>query len=94
MTADYANLFETEFRPRRALAAKTRRLLARTVWAGLFLVRPRLALAILRERANTSGMKILRPLAVFLAGAMLMGAAPKDDPHAWTEEIEGEQALD
>ena len=50
MTADYANLFETEFRPRRALAAKTRRLLARTVWAGLFLVRPRLALAILRER--------------------------------------------
>ncbi len=46
MTADYANLFETEFRPRRRLT----RTLARVVWAGLFLIRPRLALAILRER--------------------------------------------
>lgn len=45
-TLDYAQLFETHFRPRRRL----RRTLALMVWAGLFLVRPRLALAIWRER--------------------------------------------
>jgi hypothetical protein len=43
---DYAELFETEFRPSR----RVRRALARVLWAGLFLVRPRLALEILRER--------------------------------------------
>ncbi len=45
-TLDYAQVFETEFRPRRRL----RRALARAVLAGLFLIRPRLALAIWRER--------------------------------------------
>lgn len=46
-TLDYAQVFETEFRPR----ARLRRLLARALWAGVFLIRPRLALAIWRERA-------------------------------------------
>ncbi|MFN3585216.1 hypothetical protein [Phenylobacterium sp.] len=46
-TLDYAQVFETRFRPR----ARLRRLLALAVWAGLFLIRPRLALAIWRERA-------------------------------------------
>jgi hypothetical protein len=45
-TLDYAHLFETQFRPRRRL----RRTLALVMWAGLFLVRPRLALSIWRER--------------------------------------------
>lgn len=45
-TLDYAQLFETEFRPRRRL----RRLAARVILAGLFLVRPKLALSIWRER--------------------------------------------
>ncbi|MCR5875994.1 hypothetical protein LRS10_18685 [Phenylobacterium sp. J426] len=45
-TLDYAHLFETEFRPRRRL----RRAAARVLLAGLFLVRPRLALSIWRER--------------------------------------------
>ena len=45
--ADYAELYETEFRPRR----RARRLLARVLWTGLFLVNPRLALQIWRERA-------------------------------------------
>ena len=45
-TLDYAQVFESEFRPSRRL----RRAVARVVWAGLFVVRPRLALAILRER--------------------------------------------
>ena len=45
-TLDYAQLFETQFRPRRRL----RRTLALMVWAGLFLVRPRLALSIWRDR--------------------------------------------
>ena len=48
-TLDYAQVFETEIRPRRGL----RRLLARAVWAGLFLVRPDLALTIWRERNFT-----------------------------------------
>lgn len=43
-TLDYASLFETEYRPRRRL----RRVVARLVWAGFFLVRPRLALEIWR----------------------------------------------
>ena len=42
---DYAKLFETEFRPRR----RFRRALARVMWAGLFLVRPRLALDMWRR---------------------------------------------
>ena len=38
--ADYAELYETEFRPRR----RARRVLAYVVWAGLLLIRPKLAL--------------------------------------------------
>jgi hypothetical protein len=45
-TLDYATLYETEVRPSRRL----RRALALAVWAGLFLVRPRLALRVWRER--------------------------------------------
>jgi hypothetical protein len=45
MTAiDYANVYELEVRRRRP------RPLVLAVWAGLFLVRPRLALQIWRER--------------------------------------------
>jgi len=45
-TLDYAQVFENEYRPRRRI----RRAVARVMWAGLFVVRPRLALEILRER--------------------------------------------
>ena len=45
-TLDYAHLFETEIRPRRR-----RRALALAIWSGLFLLRPRLAVAIWRERS-------------------------------------------
>jgi hypothetical protein len=45
--ADYANLYETEIRPRRR---GLRYMWVLTVWAGLFLVRPGLALAIWRQR--------------------------------------------
>jgi hypothetical protein len=45
--ADYAELYETEIRPRRW---KLKRLAVLAVWGGLFLIRPRLALAIWRER--------------------------------------------
>ena len=45
--ADYANLYETEFRPRRK---RLRYLGVLAVWVGLFVVRPRLALAIWREK--------------------------------------------
>ena len=48
MTADYANLYELEFRPRR----RARRALVLAVWAALFLVRPKLAMAIWRERRH------------------------------------------
>jgi hypothetical protein len=44
--ADYAQFYEREFRPGR----HGRRILARLLWAGLFVIRPRLALAIWRER--------------------------------------------
>ena len=44
--ADYANLYETRIRPRRR---GLRYLGVLLVWGGLFLVRPRLALAIWRE---------------------------------------------
>ena len=44
MTAvDYASLYEIQIRPRR-------RLLARVVWVGLFLIRPKLAISVWRER--------------------------------------------
>jgi hypothetical protein len=46
ITLDYARVYETEVRRRTPL----RRAAALTVWAGLFLVRPRLAVAIWRER--------------------------------------------
>ena len=46
--ADYAHLYETEIRPRRR---GLRYLGVLIVWAGLFLLRPRLALSIWRERA-------------------------------------------
>lgn len=46
IVSDYANVFELEFRLRR----RGRRVVARLVWAGLFLVRPNLALQIWRER--------------------------------------------
>ena len=45
-TLDYAQVFENEYRPSRRI----RRAVARVVWAGLFVVRPRLAIEILRER--------------------------------------------
>jgi hypothetical protein len=44
-TLDYAQIFETEIRPRRR-----RRALALALWTGLLLVRPKLALEIWRER--------------------------------------------
>ncbi|MFL5294768.1 MAG: hypothetical protein ACJ798_00150 [Phenylobacterium sp.] len=46
--ADYASLYETEIRPRRR---RLRYMLVLAVWAGLFVVRPSLALTIWRERA-------------------------------------------
>ena len=46
IVSDYANVFELEFRLRR----RGRRAIALMVWAGLFLVRPNLALSIWRER--------------------------------------------
>lgn len=46
--ADYANLYETEIRPRRW---GMRYLGVLAVWGALFLVRPGLALTIWRERA-------------------------------------------
>lgn len=49
-TLDYARLFETEFRPRRRLVVRLRRAVARTILVGLFVIRPRLALAIWRDR--------------------------------------------
>lgn len=45
-TLDYAQVFENEYRSSRRI----RRAVARIVWAGLFVVRPRVALEILRER--------------------------------------------
>ena len=45
--ADYAHLYETEIRTRRR---SLRYLGVLIVWAALFLVRPRLAVAIWRER--------------------------------------------
>jgi hypothetical protein len=47
--ADYANLYETEIRPRQR---GLRYLAVLAVWVGLLLIRPRLALQIWRERAQ------------------------------------------
>jgi hypothetical protein len=47
IVADYAALYENEFRRRRY---NLRYIWVLAVWAALFLVRPRLALAIWRER--------------------------------------------
>ena len=52
MTAlDYAQVYETEFRPSRRL----RRAVARVLWVGLLIVRPSLALQVLAERRSTAG---------------------------------------
>jgi hypothetical protein len=48
--ADYAELFETEIRPRRRAASRARKALAWTLWTALLIIRPKLALEILRER--------------------------------------------
>ncbi len=48
-TLDYASFYELQVRPRRA--RQLRRALARALWAGLLLVRPKLAIQIWRERA-------------------------------------------
>ena len=45
-TLDYAAIYEAEFRP----ARRVRRAVARVIWAGLFVLRPRVALEILRTR--------------------------------------------
>ena len=49
---DYAQVFETEIRPRRRAVSRARRAAAYLVWGGLFLIRPRLALQILRETTD------------------------------------------
>ena len=48
--ADYANLYETVLRPRRRSGLRRAGVLL--VWLGLFAVRPRLALAIWRDRRS------------------------------------------
>jgi hypothetical protein len=50
-TLDYAQVFEAQYRPSRRL----RRLVARALWLGLLVVRPRLALSILAEYRSTHG---------------------------------------
>lgn len=50
--ADYAEVFETEIRPRRRPASRLRRIAAWALWCGLLLIRPKLALEILRERGS------------------------------------------
>jgi hypothetical protein len=46
MTAlDYASVYENEYRPSR----RVRRALARVLWVGLLVVRPSLALQVLRD---------------------------------------------
>ena len=46
--ADYAEVYELDIRPRRR--RRVLKLFAHVVWAGLFLIRPRLALRIWHER--------------------------------------------
>lgn len=49
MTAlDYAQVYENEYRPSRRL----RRAVARVLWVGLLLVRPGLAMQVLREASG------------------------------------------
>ncbi len=48
--ADYANVYETEIRPRSRRMGGLRYLGVLAVWGVLFLLRPELALAIWRER--------------------------------------------
>jgi|GEM_PF-889295 len=50
--ADYAEVFEHDIRPRRRPARRLRRAAAWALWCGLLLIRPRLALRILRERSR------------------------------------------
>ncbi|WP_411287278.1 hypothetical protein [Phenylobacterium sp.] len=50
LAIDYANVFETQVRPRRRLGGKLRYAGVVAVWGGLFVIRPRLALQILAER--------------------------------------------
>jgi len=50
--ADYAEVFEHDIRPRRRPARRLHRAAAWALWCGLLLVRPRLALRILRERSR------------------------------------------
>jgi hypothetical protein len=50
--ADYARLYESEIRTRTRAATRARRALAWALWTALLLVRPRLALDILRERSR------------------------------------------
>jgi hypothetical protein len=45
-TLDYAAVYENEFRTSR----RVRRAIARIIWAGLFVVRPGLAMDILQSR--------------------------------------------
>ncbi len=47
VVADYAHLYETQIRPRRR---GLRYIWVLAVWAALFLVQPKLALAIWRDR--------------------------------------------
>lgn len=49
-TLDYAQMFETEFRPQGTMSRRLRRAAARVLLAGLFVIRPRLALSIWQER--------------------------------------------
>ena len=52
MTAlDYAQLYETQYRPSRRL----KRVAARILWVGLLVIRPQLALQVLAERRSISG---------------------------------------
>jgi hypothetical protein len=53
-TFDYATDFSPSPRRRGRLAGAARYVLVLTVWAGLFLVRPRLAMEIFRERRTDS----------------------------------------
>ncbi|WP_165842929.1 hypothetical protein [Phenylobacterium deserti] len=48
---DFAPAFELEVRRRRTLGGRARRMLALLVWAGLFVIQPKLALEIWRERS-------------------------------------------
>ena len=58
--ADYAQLYETEIRPRRR---GLRHLGVLCVWAGLFLIRPRLAFSIWRGASLTISAQKFYPQA-------------------------------